>query len=549
MSEPIDTYFGIDLGTTYSAISYVDEAGRPSIIRSPLTNSETTPSVVYFENVTNFVVGQTAKEVATLYPDRVVRLIKREMGKSREWSFDGETYTPESISAVILRRLADDARDALRRDVRRAVITVPAYFGMRERQATRQAGEIAGLEVLGIVPEPVAAALEYDVVDGERTILVYDLGGGTFDTTVIRVSGERIHVLCTDGDQELGGVDWDQKLIEHLRDRFVQEAAPAEDPGDNEQFMQELALTAEETKRQLSQVESRPVMLRFAGSSVQLEVTRQEFAEITADLMDRTIEYTRRTLDVLKEKEPAATIDDVLLVGGSTKMPMVAERLRAEFGWNPRLHDPDLAVAKGAARYALGRALWDWDGEGQSTPEARDERLADISRRTGITTTQLSVMTKTVDTVLPKAFGVKVVDTDVAGWEDDPDTASYIMHLVHANEPLPITVDHGVATLVDQQDEIAIELYEQAGSEESRELTANVAVITDGVASISGLPSLPRNSPIDLHLTIDVEGALVLRGVEPKSEKSLTITARISVLSQEEVSRARRALSAVTVRA
>src|SRR3954447_8015438 len=240
MTDQSVTYFGIDLGTTYSVIAYIDETGRPAVVRGAMDSKETVPSVVYFENADNVVVGAQAKNVAMVYPDRVVQRVKRSMGQERHWEFDGRTYTPESISALILKQLAQDAATYTRQDVNDVVITVPAYFGMLERDATANAGRIAGLNVIGIVPEPVAAALQYDVAGqgGERTVLVYDLGGGTFDNTVIRISPEAVQVVCTDGDQELGGVDWDDRLIDHLVEEFVAVAKPAEDPRDDTAFMQ-----------------------------------------------------------------------------------------------------------------------------------------------------------------------------------------------------------------------------------------------------------------------------------------------------------------------
>ncbi len=325
--------FGIDLGTTYSVAAYIDDSGRPSIARN--AGSETTASVVYFENKSNVVVGETAKQTAVLYPDKVVARIKREMGQKRTYRFDGVDHTPETISALILKQVAQGAAVSVGREVTQAVITVPAYFGMLERDATKKAGEIAGLDVTGIIPEPVAAALHYDVVSDAvgKTILVYDLGGGTFDTTVIRIEPDDIRVLCTDGHQELGGADWDDALSRYLLDEFVRQVEPPEAPEDDQEFMQELVSKAEEAKIALTQASSRPVTLRFAGAAARIEITREQFEARTGDLLDRTIDITRRTLETLAERHGAASIDEVLLVGGSSKMPAVGARLRGEFGW------------------------------------------------------------------------------------------------------------------------------------------------------------------------------------------------------------------------
>ena len=269
MTDESTTYFGIDLGTTNSVISYIDRDGRPVVVRCDAASSDILPSIVYFENAGNTIVGSQAKNVARLYPDRVVTRVKRYMGQERQWEFDGNIHTAETISALILKQLASDATAETGHEVRQVVITVPAYFGMLERDATRNAGRIAGLDVIGIVPEPVAAVLHYDLAAGdrERTVLVYDLGGGTFDTTAIKIAADSIEVLCTDGDQELGGVDWDDRLIDFLVAEFVEKAKPVEDPKSDEAFMQELAKDAEALKQALSRYESRQLAIRFAGAS------------------------------------------------------------------------------------------------------------------------------------------------------------------------------------------------------------------------------------------------------------------------------------------
>ena len=555
MSDENLTFYGIDLGTTYSVVSYVDETGRPAVVRNVITNNETTPSVVYFEQDTGeVVVGEAAKNVSRLYPSRVVERVKRSMGKEAQWEFDGTTYTPESISALILKQLAQDAEYYTNRPVRKVVITVPAYFGLLERDATRNAGRIAGLDVVEVVPEPVAAALQYDL-DGDttRTVLVYDLGGGTFDTTVIRIGADAVEVLCTDGDQQLGGTDWDARLVQYLVDEFVARAQPAEDPTLDEEFMQDLALTAEEVKRQLSTVTSRKVPMRYAGASASVEVSRETFEEITGDLLDRTVVYTERTLRTLGEKlgvdDPAAAVDEVLLVGGSSKMPAVARRLTEKWGWAPRLHDPDLAVAKGAARYALSRALWAWEGEGAApTAEEQRERVQALALATGMDEEALAASAnKRIVTVLPKSFGVKLQDTSAADWRSQPEKL-YVEHLVHANESLPIRQrELSARTVAEGQTAIEIELYEQAGAAESPELSANKPV-DRGKGQISQLPPLPRHSPISITMDVSDGGQLKLHAVEPSSGKELLIEVQVSVLSEEEVQEAREVVAGLTVR-
>lgn len=559
MPDEAASYFGIDLGTTYSVISYIDEYGKPAVIRNASSGKETLPSVVYFESAGNVVVGEQAKNLAIVYPDKVVQRVKRDMGRERNWDFDGTSYTPESISALILKRLAEDAGEETGRAVGDVVITVPAYFGMLEREATKQAGTIAGLNVIGVVPEPVAAALQYEVsdTDSERIILVYDLGGGTFDTTVIRVTADRIDVLCTDGDQELGGVDWDDRLVSHLVDEFVAKASPAEDPTDDRQFMQELREKAEDLKRQLSNVTSRTMPLRFGGDAATIEITRDRFEQITRDLLESTLTLTDRTLEKLTKKisvtgDPAARIDEVLLVGGSSRMPAVKAALEAKYpSWKPRLHDPDLAVAKGAARYALTSAIFNWSGDDDAAPteHERRDRVAAIADAANLDPAMIDKFSpKEITTVLPKAFGVRMVDTTRPDWERDVEAASYINHLVHADQSLPTEQRVVAGTVAADQREVEVEIYEQAGAEESREMSANKAV-DQGKGLVTDLPPhLPVNSPIEVVMKIDRGGLLEVTATEPTSGRKLRIEVQVSVLSDEEVQKATAAVSAIAVR-
>jgi molecular chaperone DnaK len=552
MSDGTGRVFGIDLGTTYSAIAFVDESGRPTVCRNA-SNSETTPSVVYFETPTNVVVGETAKQSAFIDADNVVSLIKREMGKDSEYEFHGEPHKPESISAFILRGLTADAAAHTNSPVEQVVITVPAYFGGREKQATENAGIIAGLDVVGILPEPVAAAVHYDLMsDGtEKTVLVYDLGGGTFDTTVIRVGAEEITVICTDGHTNLGGADWDARLRDHVLERFVTEAAPAESPEDDNEFLQEVAIKVEEVKKQLSQQESRPVQLRFAGKAAKIEITRGEFETMTADLLDSTIEIVRRTLATLREKFPGATIDEVLLVGGSTRMPAVAARLAAEFGWEPKLHDPDLAVAKGAAVWGLSRVVYRMqeqarvevrrsNGTEDDAERAAAEVVNKAAREHGLSEeTFRPLVEKRTRSVLPKAFGVMLHD------ENDPDRV-FVKHLAFANDPLP-TGERTLAarTVADNQTSVRIALYEQAGTVRSEELSQNIA-LTDGSGLIEGIPPQLRGAPIDITMSINEDGLLELHAKERTSGNELRIKVVVG-MSTEQLDDAIETVSKISV--
>ncbi|HET7018358.1 MAG TPA: Hsp70 family protein [Streptosporangiaceae bacterium] len=574
MTEQQTGIYGIDLGTTYSVVGYIDETGRANVIRNNQSGDDTTPSVVYFENEENVVVGKAAKEAAGVEPKQVVSLIKREMG-NRDYlqTFFGSEHTPPSISAIILSALAREAEQQTGSKVTDVVITVPAYFGLLEKDATRKAGEIAGLNVIGIVPEPVAAAFQYGVTGRAEgtTVLVYDLGGGTFDVSLIRLTDTAIEVLVVDGDHQLGGADWDAKLLEHIVDQTV--AACGDDSlRDDEEMLQNLRIAAEETKKALSTAESKTQIVRYTGSPAKIVITRGQFEELTADLLDDTIRITKRTLETAEEKYPGITkqISDVLLVGGSSKMPAVTAALSREFGWSPKLADPDLAVAKGAALYAAGQTVRYVDpetGAVDTTAGAQsedgdqgtsalamprpvtDEAVQAVADQTGLSAKNLrDLAQRTVINVLPKAVGVKLVDTDKPGWEDDIESASYIHHLVEAQTQLPHKAEPFVAsTVVANQQEIAIEIWEQAGAAPAAELSANHAL--DSSAKITSLQTfaLPADSPVNIEMNIDDEGTVNMRAFEPTSGKEVTVSVRISILSEEQVSDAKRILTGLKV--
>ncbi len=306
--------YGIDLGTTNSCLAYLDKAFRPVVLKS-FTDLDTTPSVVYFESAQRVVVGRQAQNSARLLPQLVRELVKRDMGQDMRYEYHDQIFTPESVSALILRGLVIPAQEQTRDVVEDVVITVPAYFGLREREATRRAGQIAGLNVLDVLPEPVAAALAYQAITEDpapRHIFVYDLGGGTFDTTVMRLEGDDVHVVCVDGNFRLGGADWDKKIMDFLLQTFTDQY-PQLDPGGDAQFMQELATSAEELKKALSALQAQRHNMYFGGSVVTAELTRERLEELTADLLEQTIEITERTIATARDKG-VERFDDVLLV-------------------------------------------------------------------------------------------------------------------------------------------------------------------------------------------------------------------------------------------
>jgi molecular chaperone DnaK (HSP70) len=486
-------------------------------------------------------------------------------------AFFGIEHTPPSVSALILSALAKDAEADTGRKVTDVVITVPAYFGLLEKDATRQAGEIAGLKVIGIVPEPVAAALHYGVTgsaDGV-TFLVYDLGGGTFDISLIKMTETSVEVIAVGGDHRLGGADWDEKLFDYIVEAAIAECGD-DSLRDDEAMLQELRTLAEKTKKDLSTAESKTIIVRYTGTAAKITVTRKQFEEMTADLLDETVRITARTLAEAEERHPGirGQISQLLLVGGSSRMPAVSERLKGEFDWEPKLTDPDLAVAKGAALYAAGQTVRFVDpgtdggqdaAEGQSggTPNAglpapgpvTDNAVRAVAAQSGLDEERVRDLAKrTVVNVLPKSIGIKLVDTTKPGWEDDIDSAFYVEHLVDAQTQLPFPGRTFVAnTLTSRQEAIEIEIWEQAGATPSRDMTANHRVDEGGV--IRGLEpfALPKGSPINIDIKVDAEGTVHLHAVEPKSSHDVDIRVRISILSEEQVAQAKIAHAGLTV--
>jgi molecular chaperone DnaK (HSP70) len=534
--------YGIDLGTTNSCIAYVDGTGRPVVLKSAV-GEDTTPSVVYFESPDNVVVGRQAKDSAVLVPDLVVEMVKRQMGEDVHYRYHGQDHTPESVSALILRELARAAGEQTGETVHDVVITVPAYFGVAEREATRKAGQIAGLNVLDVLAEPVAAALAYQAVgqgEGIRHIFVFDLGGGTFDTTVIRLDGDDVQVVCTDGDSRLGGADWDAKISDFLLHGFTAQH-PQLDPGGDEQFMQDLATSAEQLKKALSTTRSRRHTLRFDGSAVQLELTREQLEELTAELLERTMEITARTIATARDKG-VSHFDDVLLVGGMTITPVIAGALNERFGLDGRQQDPQLAVAKGAALFALmKKAKLTSQGEGDAG--AAPASAQEVADRLGISAEQARAMVEMqVATVVPRAFGLKVVDGRDPLARTDPDNARhYIAHLLTANTPLPAnTGPQTFRTIVDNQREVSLEVWEQAGSVASAELEHNTKI---GEGVLSDLPPRPAGAPFQVVFHMTETGLLQVHGREAGSGREVRFEIQIGRLDEAAMQRATTAVA------
>ena len=533
MSEDV---FGIDLGTTYSAIARIDEYGRPQIIQNR-DGQNTTPSVVYFESATNYVVGQEAKNGARVYPDETVSLIKREMGEKNECIFFDQSFYPETISSLILKQLVAEAQEVTGSTSDRVVITVPAYFGLAEKEATRQAGQIAGLDVAGVLAEPVAAALSVGVTSSEdKCYFVYDLGGGTFDCTVLRTARDAFEVVATDGNRKLGGADWDEALFDLVLSKFVKEKGIEDDPSADPEFFQGLMNDVESAKKTLSKKTNARLRCSYGSIQSVINVTREEFEVATSHLLKETLDIVQRTLDTAEAKVPGLSIDEILLVGGSSRMPQVAAGLSSRFSKTLKNTEFDLAVAHGAAIYGSGvQSAAHENGSDDESSSTGDRPLLGTGQKI-ILDGRLVNFTN----ALSKSVGVLFLDSQT---QED-----YIGFLAHAQDKLPVHTTLEAATVEDHQSVVEIQLYEQSGQTESREVEHNKRITPEGVdPRITDLPDLPAGSPIELTLSITNEGLASLRAVEPTSGKELTLEASLSPLQAEELEQARNIVSRMSI--
>ena len=545
MAQQETPIFGIDLGTTYSCIAYVDELGQ-SVVVPNADGNPITPSVVLFEGETR-VVGEQAKNTAVMYPDRVIQMVKRYMG-STDWRYhyNGIDYSPEEVSSFILRKLVKDASEQVGYPIVDVVITCPAYFGIAQREATARAGEIAGLNVLEIINEPTAAAIDYGLhKEQNQVVLVYDLGGGTFDITMIEIQDGSITVVATGGDHQLGGRDWDEQVVNYLAQRWMEENGSFDNPADSLDTLQELWEKAERAKKALSARVETVENVTHAGQRAAIKLTRDRFNEFTTPLLERTIQFTRATLAAAAERGHQR-FDQLLLVGGSTRMPQVKEKLQEEFGIEPRLHDPDLAVAKGAAahgqrlnirqkvQFKVGELTGVQPEEVDLTlvASATVERAQEEVAREG--SYQLPAVRKAVQqkvtNVSSHSFGIVALDPETK--------AEIIANLVLTNEPLPRTNTQRFRTAEANQESVELQIVETTTSEkrvdnleEGNNLGSALLLLPEG---------LPAGAPIDVTCTLNEQGRLHVVGREPSSgrEVEATIETR-SGISQEELAEAK----------
>jgi molecular chaperone DnaK len=537
MSDPINKIFGIDLGTTYSSIAYVDEYGKPVIIPNA-ENQRITPSVVFFDG-SEIVVGDVAKESAKLYPNEVVSFIKRSMGEANFlYEYDGKNYRPEEISSYILRKVAQDAEQTIGEKVQDVVITCPAYFGINEREATRKAGEIAGFNVRQIINEPTAAAIAYGTVQEteNRVVLVYDLGGGTFDITMIDIQENSIDVICTGGDHNLGGKDWDDRIVAFLVQEFQRQTQSEEDILEDPDTWQDLQLSSEKSKKILSQRDKTPISITHGGDRVKVELSRDKFLEITEDLLERTIALTHEMLKEAKAKG-YEHFDEIIMVGGSTRMPQIPERIRQEFNMEPRMFDPDEAVAKGAAIYGwklslndglirriaqkTNRNIEDEENIIETTPKKIMEEVAkQMSEETGVTLSAVRRSTMRIRDVASKSFGVVA---------RRPNNQEGVFNLILKNTAVPVETKRTFYTPESNQERVLIRIME---NETNEKVVAVEHSIEIGTAVLDLPEGLPEDSPVEINFNLNREGRLQITAMETTENRQVVAKIETSSVIQ-----------------
>ncbi len=511
-----DHCVGIDLGTTYSCLAYIDEDGNP-VVEKNYEQGETTPSVILFNENGEIVVGNSAKDQALMYPsERVITAIKRSMGQDYSVTIDGNSYNPTQLSAMILRKLIGDFEENHGCTLERAVITVPAYFGENQKDQTKTAGIIAGLKEVYLINEPTAAAIAFgygEPKDKKERVLVYDLGGGTFDVTVLEIDRGEFSTVATDGAMYLGGKDWDADLTDIILEKVAEESgtdknALKEDPD----IMQTLAYDSETIKKRLSTAENTKGTLTVDGHKYVFNINRDEFESRSEANLLQTIDIIHRVLE--SKSFTMDDIDEIILVGGSSRMPQVKNAIAANFpGKDIKIYDPDQSVAKGASLYARSLMITDLEARGEAPAIGEgDEPPRKV----------------TIKNVLSKTFGIKAI------YEDGSEKIS---NLIFRNETLPITKTKIYYPVEDDQSSIKVEIFESAAlnNEEGHKTdTDDGTPIGDFTMELP--PGTSKNTPIEVTFIATEEGILTAdvkcedESKEYKLHNDLTMT-------EEEISK------------
>lgn len=529
--------FGIDLGTTYSCIAYIDENGNVQVAKNRDTGKTTTPSAVEFEDAGNVIVGEDAKADALFNPEKVVTFVKRLMGRSDQATFvNGEKKSPEEVSSYILRKLAQDASIDTGLEVKDVVITVPAYFGDSERNATRAAGEIAGLNVLQVIQEPVAAAVYYGTTKAKEdsVVLVYDLGGGTFDVNVIEIKtsdqGNTLAVKWTDGDDTLGGKDWDAAIVDYLQEKYREETG-FEDEFE-EEAEEEFQSQAEIAKQALSQKSSYNVRLRMTESPFKCELTRDEFEKITSHLLQRTIDTTQQCIN--EAAKIGANIDKILLVGGSTRMPQVENALHQIYPDTPiEIADPDEAVARGAALCALDAASTVINEGTNGSGNGAGAEKKEISEDNIVRKLQLTGSQNTIAYATSKSYGLE--------------TMQGIANLIKKNQPIPtdthvFTAEDTFVTGFEGQPDVELKIYESDTTEDVYQTEAEP--IKRQTFDLGG--PKPQGYAIQVTFALNEEGLLSISAVDAQTGSTCDFDVQVTTgLDSERIEEVKKnALSA-----
>lgn len=475
---------GIDLGTTNTLVSYYDEIAKRGVCCTSREGGSLTPSAVFFENADSYIVGRDAKDSAILYPDRTALYFKRLMGETKEAiDIGGTVYSPQQLSAFVLKKVVEDANEELEEEIKDVVITVPAYFTSAAKQATKEAGIIAGLNVRDIIDEPCAALYHIDSINdlSGKTVMIFDLGGGTLDLIAAEVKDNEINEIAIGGDTGLGGKDWDRMLQQYIRERYLDGRTLR--PDDEQDFGHDV----EYVKISLTgKMESR-MILRDDAVKIPVKITRSEFETCTKPLLDKVRKTVQGFMDDLIDRG-VSEFDKIIMVGGASRMPQISEMLQTIFPDTELIQkDCDEAVAKGAAVYA--------------------KRIAQKAKRFSV---RQSFTPKRLNRISARSYGIAALLGDFG--------EKKICNMIFKSADLPASVSKKFYTSIDNQKKVNISVYETTATEryadiDERTLLGNCELIIDG--------DIPRKSEILVDFNLRQDGTLTVEGKEPKGQTSV----------------------------